>query len=74
MTVVTVVTAVTVVSSEKNHGTSHKKITQPLEYFFFKRKIMRFLFTYLPTYLCDSSYCSDSSDISESSDNSYSSD
>ena len=52
----------------------HKKITQSFEYFFFffnfKRKIMHYLPTYLPTYRSDSSDCSDSSDSRDSSDSS----
>ena len=55
-----VVTVVTVVSSDKNNATSPKN--------FFFLQIMHYLPTYLPTYLCDSSYCSESSESSESSE------
>ena len=60
--VLTVLTVLTVVNSEKSHATSqHKKIMQPLKeyqifflYIFLKNN--HALPTYLPTYLCDSSY------------------
>ena len=56
-------TVVTVVSSDKNYTISQqKKIMQPL------KKSRKSCTTYLPTYLCDSSYSSDSSKSSDSSE------
>ena len=42
---------------------NNKQIMEPLEH-------QIYLPTYLPTYLCDSSYCSDTSDSSDSSESS----
>ena len=62
MTLVTVVTVVTVLTE----GTVVRVVTEQL---CTQKKL-----TYLPTYLCDSSYCSDDSDSSDSSDSSEGSD
>ena len=64
VTVVTVLTVLTVVNSDKSHATSphtknyatFKKISNIFFFYIFFLKNNYALPTYLPTYLCDSSY------------------